>query len=53
MAWNIHPRHGLKKITKSVHKMGYIQSQGHHTMFYKHVEGDKIMILIIYVDDKF
>lgn len=31
--------------------LGYIQSQADHTLFYKHSATNKIVILIVYVDD--
>lgn len=45
------PRAWFEKFTKPIHKIEFVQSQGHHTLFYKHVEGHKITILIMYVDD--
>ena len=41
----------FKKFTRSVHSKGFHQSQGDHTLFFKHGDNGKIMALVVYVDD--
>lgn len=43
-AWFEHFRRAMKGY-------GYSQSQADHTMFFKHIENGKMVILIVYVDD--
>ncbi|KAF5467582.1 hypothetical protein F2P56_011820 [Juglans regia] len=38
-------------IGKVVKSHNYCQGQAYHTMFYRHTGGDKVAILIVYVDD--
>ena len=45
------PRAWFEHFGTAVKSYGYHQSQIDHTMFYKHSEGGKIWILVIYVDD--
>lgn len=33
----------------TVHVLGDVQNQGDHTMFYKHANGCKVIVLIVYV----
>jgi hypothetical protein len=44
------PRAWFGRFRKEVCSMGYQQSNADHTLFFKH-RGDKIVILIVYVDD--
>ena len=39
------------KFSQVIKKSGYSQSNGDHTLFYKHSAKDKLTILVIYVDD--
>ena len=48
---NQSPRAWFKKFTKSIHRFEYTQSQGDHTLFFKHSKNGSITILIVYVDD--
>ncbi|KAK0606996.1 hypothetical protein LWI29_007530 [Acer saccharum] len=45
------PRAWFEKFGKVVRRFGYNQSQGDHTLFFKHSSGGKKAILIVYVDD--
>ena len=45
------PRAWFERFGTVVKGFGYIQSQADHTLFYKHLENNKIAILIVYVDD--
>ncbi|KAH9704751.1 hypothetical protein KPL70_011593 [Citrus sinensis] len=45
------PRAWFERFGKVIKRYGYIQSQADHTMFYKHSNDGKIVILIVYVDD--
>ena len=45
------PRAWFERFGKVVKRLGYIQSQADHTLFYKHSANNKIAILIVYVDD--
>ena len=45
------PRAWFEKFGKVVRRFGYNQSQGDHTLFFKHSNGGKKAILIVYVDD--
>ena len=45
------PRAWFEHFTKSIQNLGYMQSHVDHTMFYKHSGDNKIVILIVYVDD--
>ena len=47
------PRAWFERFGRAVKNHGYHQSQADHTMFYKHSEGGKLVILIVYVDDIF
>ncbi|KAL5829710.1 hypothetical protein ACOSQ3_019178 [Xanthoceras sorbifolium] len=44
------PRGWFGRLSTSIRKFGYQQSNSDHTLFFKH-KGDKITILIVYVDD--
>lgn len=45
------PRAWFERFGKVVKRFGYHQSQGDHTLFYKHSKEGKRAILIVYVDD--
>ena len=45
------PRTWFERFGKAVKSHGYRQSQAYHTMFYKHSNEGKVVVLIIYVDD--
>ena len=45
------PRAWFECFGKVIKRYGYIQSQADHTMFYKHSNDEKIVVLIVYVDD--
>ncbi|KAL9447690.1 hypothetical protein AB3S75_015212 [Citrus x aurantiifolia] len=45
------PRAWFERFGKAVISYGFLQSQGGHTIFYKHSKDGKIAILIVYVDD--
>ena len=45
------PRAWFEKFTRSVCSKGFHQSQGDHTLFFKHGDNGKITALVIYVDD--
>ena len=45
------PRAWFDKFTKFVKKLGFIQGQANHTLFFKHSTTSRIAILIVYVDD--
>ncbi|RVX14578.1 Retrovirus-related Pol polyprotein from transposon RE1 [Vitis vinifera] len=45
------PRAWFERFGKVIKHYGYTQSQVDHTMFYKHSNEGKIVILIVYVDD--
>ena len=45
------PRTWFEKFTKSVHSKGFHQSQGDHTLFFKHGDNGKIAALVVYDDD--
>ena len=45
------PRAWFERFGTVVKRLGYIQSQAEHTLFYKHSTNNKISILIVYVDD--
>lgn len=45
------PRAWFERLTQSVKNQGYVQAQSDHTMFIKHFDDGKIVILIVYVDD--
>ncbi|KAH9650552.1 protein kinase domain-containing protein [Citrus sinensis] len=45
------PRAWFERFGKAVISYGFLQSQGDHTIFYKHSKDGKITILIVYVDD--
>ena len=44
------PRAWFKRFTKVVKEHEFSQSQSDHMLFYKHIRGGKIAILIVYVD---
>lgn len=44
------PRAWFDRFMKAIKKHGYAQAQADHTLFFKH-NGDKVAILIVYVDD--
>ncbi|XP_073041799.1 uncharacterized protein [Primulina eburnea] len=39
------------RLGKAVKRLGYVQSQADHTMFYKHSKEGKTAVLIVYIDD--
>ena len=39
------------RFSQAIKKYDYIQSNGDHSMFYKHSNQSKVTILVIYVDD--
>ena len=45
------PRSWFEKFTRSVKKQSNDQAQTDHTMFIKHLEGGRVSVLIVYVDD--
>ena len=45
------PRAWFERFGKAVKSHGYTQSQADHTMFFKHSNEGKIVVLIVYVDD--
>ncbi|KAJ9678560.1 hypothetical protein PVL29_020667 [Vitis rotundifolia] len=45
------PRAWFERFGKVIKHYGYTQSQADHTMFYKHSNEGKVVILIVYVDD--
>ena len=45
------PRTWFEKFTKSIRSKGLHQSQGDHTLFFKHGDNGKIAALVVYVDD--
>ena len=45
------PRAWFGRFTKTMNSMGYNQSQGDHTVFFKQTEMNKVIALIVYVDD--
>ena len=45
------PRAWFERFGKVMKKFGYSQSQGDHTLFFKHSSEGKKAILIVYVDD--
>jgi len=45
------PRAWFERFTKAIKGKGYNQGQSNHTLFFKRFPGNKITILIVYVDD--
>ena len=45
------PRAWFGRFTKAMVHLGYKQSQGDHTLFFKHSKDGKLTILLVYVDD--
>jgi hypothetical protein len=45
------PRAWFGRFTKAMVCLGYKQSQGDHTLFFKHSQGGKLTVLLVYVDD--
>ena len=45
------PRAWFGRFTKAMKRMGYNQSQRDHTLFFKQTKMNKVIALIIYVDD--
>ncbi|RVW92973.1 Retrovirus-related Pol polyprotein from transposon RE1 [Vitis vinifera] len=45
------PKAWFERFGKVIKHYGYTQSQADHTMFYKHSNEGKVVILIVYVDD--
>ncbi|PNX93302.1 pentatricopeptide repeat-containing protein mitochondrial-like [Trifolium pratense] len=45
------PRTWFEKFTQSMTKQGYIQGQANHTLFTKFSPNEKVVVLIVYVDD--
>ena len=41
----------LRSFTRYIHSKGFHQSQGDHTLFFKHKDNGKITALVFYVDD--
>ena len=44
-------RDWFEHFGKAVKSHGYIQSQAHHTMLFKHSNEGKIVVLIVYMDN--
>ncbi|RDX92232.1 hypothetical protein CR513_25675, partial [Mucuna pruriens] len=42
MVWKIHESNGV---------LGYKQSKGDHTLFFKHSHGRELIVLLVYVDN--
>ena len=38
------------RLSKAMHTIGYSQSRGDHTLFIKHSTGEKVIVLLVYVD---
>ncbi|XP_061371297.1 uncharacterized protein LOC133313900 [Gastrolobium bilobum] len=45
------PRAWFGRFTKVMMTLGYRQSQGDHTLFFKHSQNGKLTVLLVYVDD--
>ena len=45
------PRAWFGRFSLAMKKWGYSQSNGDHSLFYRHSEIEKITILIVYFDD--
>ena len=45
------PRAWFGRFTKSMIRINYHPSQGHHTLFIKRTSSGKLIALIVYVDD--
>ena len=45
------PRAWFERFTQAMLRWGYKQSQGDHTLFIKHSPDNKVVALIVYVDD--
>ncbi|XP_022151717.1 uncharacterized protein LOC111019632 [Momordica charantia] len=45
------PRAWFERFEKAVTSYGFLQSQADHNIFYKHSGNDKMVVLIVYVDD--
>ncbi|CAN1150187.1 Copia protein [Linum perenne] len=45
------PRAWFERFGKAIARFGYTQSQTDHTMFFKHFDHGKMVVLIVYVDD--
>ena len=45
------PRAWFEKFSSTLISAGYSQSEGDHTLFFKHGQDSKLAILIVYVDD--
>ena len=45
------PRAWFGKFSKTMLSAGYVQSEGDHTLFMKHLKEEKVAILIVYIDD--
>ncbi|TYK15005.1 cysteine-rich RLK RECEPTOR-like protein kinase [Cucumis melo var. makuwa] len=45
------PRSWFERFKKAVTSYGFSQSQDNHTIFYKYTRNDKVVVLIVYVDD--
>ena len=41
---------GLEKFSQALKRFGFFQSNGYHSLFYKHSKDEEINILVIYVD---
>lgn len=48
MVLNNHPDLGLRDLLEL---LGYLQGQADHTLFVKHSKDQKVVILVVYVDD--
>jgi len=45
------PRAWFDRFSKAIKLMGYQQSRGDHTLFFKHSKEGKLTVLLVYVDD--
>jgi len=45
------PRAWFGRFSKAMIGMGYNQSRGDHTLFFKHSDKKKVTALLVYVDD--
>ncbi|KAK5825993.1 hypothetical protein PVK06_020890 [Gossypium arboreum] len=45
------PQAWFERFTQVVKKQGYSQGQADHTMFYRHSQKGRIVVIIVYVDD--
>ena len=45
------PRAWFGRFTKAMLKQGFKQSQGDHTLFFKHSSSGGVTVLLVYIDD--